>query len=98
MNFSNLHDLSQGRGVADLVLPSKLGGMLASGKPVLVTADDGTELFFYMEQPLLFLQGIAKRWYAKSEGLCRRAPIRLSETDDCLQKFSVAKNHCKICR
>ena len=27
------------------MLPSKLGGMLASGKPVLVTADEGAELF-----------------------------------------------------
>lgn len=26
------------------MLPSKLGGMLASGKPVLVQADEGTEL------------------------------------------------------
>jgi colanic acid biosynthesis glycosyl transferase WcaI len=40
-----LHVLPQSRGAADLVLPSKLGGMLASGKPVLVTADPGTELF-----------------------------------------------------
>jgi len=27
-----------------MVLPSKLGGMLASGRPVLVTAEPGTEL------------------------------------------------------
>jgi hypothetical protein len=37
--------LPQSRGAADLVLPSKLGGMLASGKPVLATANAGTELF-----------------------------------------------------
>ena len=29
----------------DLVLPSKLGGILASGRSVLVTADLGTELY-----------------------------------------------------
>jgi colanic acid biosynthesis glycosyl transferase WcaI len=45
LNLANLHVLPQSRGAADLVLPSKLGGMLASGKPVLVTADAGTELF-----------------------------------------------------
>jgi colanic acid biosynthesis glycosyl transferase WcaI len=45
LNLANLHVLPQSRGAADLVLPSKLGGMLASGKPVLVTADPGTELF-----------------------------------------------------
>ena len=45
LNLANLHVLPQSRGAADLVLPSKLGGMLASGKPVLATADAGTELF-----------------------------------------------------
>ncbi|MDE1159033.1 MAG: WcaI family glycosyltransferase [Neorhizobium sp.] len=44
LNLADLHALPQDRGAADLVLPSKLGGMLASGKPVLVTADAGTEL------------------------------------------------------
>jgi colanic acid biosynthesis glycosyl transferase WcaI len=45
LNSANLHVLPQSRGAADLVLPSKLAAMLASGKPVLATADAGTELF-----------------------------------------------------
>lgn len=45
LNLANLHVLPQSSGAADLVLPSKLGGMLASGKPLLATADAGTELF-----------------------------------------------------
>lgn len=45
LNLADLHVLPQSRGAADLVLPSKLGGMLASGKPILATADAGTELF-----------------------------------------------------
>lgn len=44
LNMADLLVLPQEKGAADLVLPSKLGGMLASGKPVLVTADEGTEL------------------------------------------------------
>jgi colanic acid biosynthesis glycosyl transferase WcaI len=44
LNLADLHVLPQAGGAADLVLPSKLGGMLASGKPVLVQADEGTEL------------------------------------------------------
>ncbi len=44
LNLADLHALPQERGAADLVLPSKLGGMLASGRPVVVTADIGTEL------------------------------------------------------
>ncbi len=44
LNMPDLHVLPQERDAADLVLPSKLGGMLASGKPILVTADRDTEL------------------------------------------------------
>ncbi len=49
LNLADLHLLPQGSGAADLVLPSKLGGMLASGKPVLATADAGTELYEVLE-------------------------------------------------
>lgn len=45
LNLADIHILPQQAGMADLVLPSKLAGMLASGKPVLVTADKGTELY-----------------------------------------------------
>ena len=44
LNMADLHALPQDKGAADLVLPSKLGGMLASGRPLIVTADEGTEL------------------------------------------------------
>ncbi|MCQ1850335.1 WcaI family glycosyltransferase [Neorhizobium galegae] len=49
LNMPDLHVLPQDRSAADLTLPSKLGGMLASGKPVLVTADEGTELAQFVE-------------------------------------------------
>jgi colanic acid biosynthesis glycosyl transferase WcaI len=48
LNLADLHILPQRGGVADLVLPSKLGGMLASDKPLLVQADEGTELFSFL--------------------------------------------------
>jgi len=44
LNLANVHVLPQARNTADLVLPSKLGGMLASGRPVVATADQDTEL------------------------------------------------------
>jgi colanic acid biosynthesis glycosyl transferase WcaI len=44
LNLADCHVLPQDPAVKDLVLPSKLGGMLASGRPVLVVADDGSEL------------------------------------------------------
>ncbi|WP_245291697.1 WcaI family glycosyltransferase [Methylosinus sp. R-45379] len=42
--LADLHVLPQSKGAADLVLPSKLGGMLASGRPIIATADPDTEL------------------------------------------------------
>lgn len=44
LSVADVHLLPQEREAADLLLPSKLGGMLASAKPVIVTADPGTEL------------------------------------------------------
>jgi colanic acid biosynthesis glycosyl transferase WcaI len=49
LNMADLHALPQDKGAADLVLPSKLGGMLASGKHVLVTAEKQTELADFVE-------------------------------------------------
>ena len=44
LNVADLHVLPQDRGASDLVLPSKLGGMLATERRILVTAEEGTEL------------------------------------------------------
>jgi len=41
---ADIHLLPQSTGAADLVLPSKLSGMLASGRPVISTCRPGTEL------------------------------------------------------
>jgi colanic acid biosynthesis glycosyl transferase WcaI len=42
--MADIHVLPQNKGVVDLVLPSKLSGMLASGRPVIATCAPGTEL------------------------------------------------------
>ncbi|VDC33974.1 WcaI family glycosyltransferase [Pseudogemmobacter humi] len=44
MGLASLHLLPQIAGVSDSVLPSKLTNMLASGRPVLATAEPGTAL------------------------------------------------------
>jgi colanic acid biosynthesis glycosyl transferase WcaI len=44
LGLADIHVLPQRRDVADLVLPSKLGAMLASGRPVVAMADTDTEL------------------------------------------------------
>jgi colanic acid biosynthesis glycosyl transferase WcaI len=42
--MADIHLLPQSSSAADLVLPSKLSGMLASGRPVIATCRSGTEL------------------------------------------------------
>jgi colanic acid biosynthesis glycosyl transferase WcaI len=44
LGTADIHLLPQSVGVADLVLPSKLSGMLASGRPVIATSQSHTEL------------------------------------------------------
>jgi len=40
LNMANVHLLPQREDAASLVMPSKLGGMLASGCPILATVGD----------------------------------------------------------
>lgn len=49
LNLADVHLLPQDAEAEDLVLPSKLGGMLASGKPCIVMANPGTELYEFLE-------------------------------------------------
>jgi len=44
LNMADIHLLPQLSGAADLVMPSKLAGMLASGRPVVAAAIPGTEI------------------------------------------------------
>ena len=44
LNTASVHLLPQLAGAADLVMPSRLTGMLSSGRPVLATADPGTQV------------------------------------------------------
>ena len=44
LGAADIHLLPQRADAADRVLPSKLAGMLASGRPVIATAEAGTEL------------------------------------------------------
>ncbi|MEP2653495.1 MAG: glycosyltransferase WbuB [Paraglaciecola sp.] len=45
LNLADVHLLPQQADAADLVMPSKLTGMLSSGKPVVATADEDTEVY-----------------------------------------------------
>ncbi|AOY95150.1 glycosyl transferase [Cupriavidus sp. USMAA2-4] len=50
LGAADIHLLPQRADAADLVLPSKLAGMLASGRPVIATAEAGTELASLVSQ------------------------------------------------
>jgi colanic acid biosynthesis glycosyl transferase WcaI len=49
LGAADIHLLPQRAGAADLVMPSKLTGMLASGRPVVATADLGTQVAHVVE-------------------------------------------------
>jgi colanic acid biosynthesis glycosyl transferase WcaI len=49
LNIADLHLLPQQRVASGLMMPSKLTGMLASGRPVLATADPDTELAAWVD-------------------------------------------------
>jgi colanic acid biosynthesis glycosyl transferase WcaI len=49
LNLADIHLLPQSADAADLVMPSKLTGILASGGPVIATAAEGTEVWSVVE-------------------------------------------------
>lgn len=49
LNAADIHLLPQRRGAADLVMPSKLSGILASGRPVIATTDLNTQVASIVE-------------------------------------------------
>jgi colanic acid biosynthesis glycosyl transferase WcaI len=55
LNVADIHILLQRAETADLVMPSKLGGMLASGRPVIATASRGTELAAVIQETGLLI-------------------------------------------
>jgi colanic acid biosynthesis glycosyl transferase WcaI len=44
LNMADVHLLPQRSDAEDLVMPSKLSNMMASGKPVITTAKNGTQI------------------------------------------------------
>ncbi len=49
LNLADIHALPQRAGAADLVMPSKLTGMMASGRPTVAAATPGTEIALAVE-------------------------------------------------
>ncbi len=49
LNAADIHLLPQRKGAGDLVMPSKLSGILASGRPVIATVDADTQVAYTVE-------------------------------------------------
>ncbi|WP_245582380.1 WcaI family glycosyltransferase [Neorhizobium lilium] len=100
LNMPDLHVLPQERDAADLVLPSKLGGMLASGQPILVTADPDTELAHVLGDAVCYCEpgnagALADAIQAVTIGPAGRKDARLEIAgtlgkDECLRMISLA--------
>ena len=80
LNMADIHLLPQLRGAADLVMPSKLAGMLASGRPVIAGAAAGTEIASVVEGRGLVTEpesaaGFATAIIALCEDAARRAAL-----------------------
>ncbi len=94
LNLADVHLLPQDRGAADLVLPSKLGGMLASGRPCIVMADQGTELYDFLNGGAILLRpgdsvALAR---AISRSFERTEEVSLSGNDARLAALNAGEN------
>lgn len=94
LNMADVHFLPQKAETADLMLPSKLGGMLASGKHCIVMANADTELYN-------FLHGVAELLPPGDVEACASAILRLraqapvidnEKRQKCLQELDSKRN------
>jgi colanic acid biosynthesis glycosyl transferase WcaI len=92
LNVADVHVLPQLPGTTGLVLPSKLGGMLASGKPCIVMTDPDTEMYdFVSGQAIILPQGDSLSLAATLEALLKRE-IRFARTVSRLDELDAGNN------
>jgi colanic acid biosynthesis glycosyl transferase WcaI len=80
LNLASLHVLPQDRDSSNLVLPSKLGGMLATQRPLLVTADEGSELHMMLKDVAIVVptgdsKALAEGILTATKSQCDRARL-----------------------
>lgn len=93
--MADLHLLPQIAGAADLVLPSKLTNMLASGRPVVATAEPGTGLHDEVEGCGLSVPpgdaaGLAEAIAALADDRARRAVLGAAATQRAAERWQQA--------
>lgn len=77
LNLADVHLLPQKADAADLVMPSKLTGMLASGRPILATALEGTQIAAMLESTGVIVPPENVEFFVKAlVGLAKNAEQR----------------------
>jgi colanic acid biosynthesis glycosyl transferase WcaI len=88
--MANIHLLPQSKDAEDLVLPSKLSGMLASGRPVIATCHAGTELHAVVSTCGIVVE--PEDAPALAEAICRLAddPVLRASLGQCARAYAEA--------
>ena len=77
LNLADIHLLPQRADVADLVMPSKLTGMLASGRAILATARAGTQIARVLEETgIVVSPGDSSRFVEALQSLADNSELR----------------------
>lgn len=97
LNLADIHMLPQHADMSELVLPSKLGGMLASGGRILVTAYPESELAQFLAgsaiivgpgDPQEIVQGLTTAAVTADHAQAERLALARSiSSDECLNRF-----------
>ncbi len=97
LNLADIHLLPQLSAAADLVMPSKLTGIFASGRPVIATAAAGTEVWSMVEgKGINTVPGDVRAFVAAIRKLAENPQLRLqlgtsarSFAEECLDRNKV---------
>jgi colanic acid biosynthesis glycosyl transferase WcaI len=88
--LADIHLLPQSADAADLVLPSKLSGMLASGRPVISTCRPGTEIGSVVAQCGMVVPPADSKALADAIGALADDPDRRAELGRAGRAFAEA--------
>jgi colanic acid biosynthesis glycosyl transferase WcaI len=93
LNLADVHLLPQDRNAAELVLPSKLGGMLASGRAILAAAEPGTELYRFLSGVATIVPtGDSVQVAQKIRELAGNPPARLEKAHELVSYLDAESN------
>ena len=89
LNLADIHLLPQRADAADLVMPSKLTGIMASGRPVVATANEGTEVWSVVQGHGITVAPGDHRAFASAVMALARDPARRALLGAAARKYAV---------